>query len=601
MNAEQTERRPPRGPSTKSVLIIVGLLIGAVATGIMLGPAIRSAWHEIAHADEHAGEADGQWYACGMHPWVIQPGPGLCPICHMDLTPIDPAKLSGEIAIDPVMVQNIGVRVAPVEVGPLVKTIRTVGTVEMDPRLTRDVVVRTEGLIQKLYTNYEGAHVEHKQVLADFHSPEAVAAGYELAAALRSNDSVIRETAEQKLRILGVPDETIELIGRTGEVPQTFPIRSPIHGVLMMLGGHEGHWLEKGEDLAEIANHSKVWVIVSVYERDLPLIKLGQRATMSLAYTPGRVFEGKVTYIDPHVNEEARQARVRLEFDNPELLLKPGMFAEVQLKAQLADSATLIPRSAVIDTGTRRVVFVNLGEGRFEPRDVKLGLEPGDGTVQVLSGLKAEEQVVVSGQFLLDSEAKFREGLLKMVKGTMAVEPPKEARSELSALPPEAERHLAEALTAYFEISAGLADDDASNLTAPAKRIADQIGALRQVKLGDEHFWHKHGPSVQTVLERASTLADAKDLKQARIEFGHLSPAIEQLLQATGVPQSYGQKVDALVCGMAKDVPQKGLWLQSGSEVRNPYMGQRMLRCQSKRYTLPVTGDTAAPSQEEQS
>ena len=210
-----------------------------------------------------------------------------------------------------------------------------------------------------------------------------------------------------------------------------------------------------------IADLSKVWVLVTVYEYQLPYVKEGQDAVMTLPYVPGVKFEGKVVYVYPYLDKKTREAQVRLEFDNSDGLLKPGMYANVELRNTLAAVKTLVPRSAVIDTGARQVAFVSQGEGRFEPRNVETGVSTDDGNVEVLSGLKPGEMVVTSGQFLLDSEANTREALAKMVTGEPAAEQKAEEEQkgagELTALPELLAAELSKALDEYFVIQDALA------------------------------------------------------------------------------------------------------------------------------------------------
>lgn len=430
-----------------------------------------------------ASQAD-QWYTCGMDPQVLQKGPGNCPICGMKLTPVkktddasadstagpkerkvlywrssmDPAVVldrpgldsmgmelvpvyseesavpaSGAIRIEPATVQNMGIRTAQLVRGPLVRTIRTIGRVDYNEGLVTFINTKFEGWIEKLGVNETGQHVNRGQPLFDVYSPKLYSAQEEFLAAVRGQERVsgasdlvkqqardLLEAARTKLKYLDVPDEHVERLEETGEARKTLTIRSPAAGIVTEKNALEGMYIDAGMKLYTIADLSRIWVYVDIYEYQLPWISIGQTATMSLPYLPGRAYTGKVVYIYPYLDERSRVIKVRLEFENPSLELKPGMFANVVLEARLQDDALLIPREAYIDTGKRQVAFQYLGEGRFMPREIQVGVESEDGRVQVLYGLDVGDTVVTSGQFLLDAESKLKEAAAKMMQERQA-------------------------------------------------------------------------------------------------------------------------------------------------------------------------------------
>jgi membrane fusion protein, copper/silver efflux system len=388
-------------------------------------------WWESRHDHTEHVNADGTitYYTCGMHPWVILPKPGDCPICHMKLEPIDPAKFSGQVAVDPVVVQNMGVRTEVVTSGPLTSSIRTVGTIEYAEPLVRDINTKVGGWIEKLHVNSVGARVKAGDVLFEVYSPELYGAQEELLLASRNvqqnsgeTNRALLESARTRLSYFDVSDEQIEQILKDGKAAKTLAIRSPFDGVVVEKEALEGQKIEAGMRAYRLADLSKMWVMGTVYEYQLPFVREGQAATMSLPYIPGQTWEGKVIYVYPFLSEGTRQAKVRLEFDNSSGQLKQGMFANITLSSTLADDRVLAPRAAVIDTGKRKVAFVSLGEGKFEPREVQTGIEGEGGIIEVRQGLKPGERVVTSGQFLIDSEARIRESLAKMIKGEPAAE-----------------------------------------------------------------------------------------------------------------------------------------------------------------------------------
>lgn len=609
--------KPPRGVKWRTLLL--GLLAAAIvfAMGTLWGEAIVSgtqrAWRTVAGTDgggtDDAGaasEGDAQYWTCGMHPWVILPEPGLCPICHMDLTPLDPAKLTGEIAIDPVVVQNIGVRVAPVATGPLTKEIRTVGAVTYDEAAMRDVNTKISGWVEELYVDETGARVEQGQPLFELYSPELYQAQEEYLLALRGQSrltSGLLEGARTKLQFLDIGPEQIRDLEQRGSAKKTLTVASPHTGVVVDKNIHEGMKIAPGTRVYQIADLSAVWVIATVYEYQLPFIKVGQPAVMKLPFLTGITFEGKVAYIYPFLQEESRQVKVRLEFANPEGKLKPGMFATVRLESTLDQQAVLAPREAVISTGRRKVAFVSLGEGKFEPRDVQTGVETENGMIEIRDGLKPGEQVVTSGQFLLDSESKMRSALAKMVQGNMASEQVHAGAdmaeaTVLTDLPPAAAEGINKVLTAYTAIGDSLAADSVDGIDSAANRLDSSLDALFDVPLPDKPDYWRESPEAMAARGTSADLAGATDVDTARAIYASLSQALAGLLEETGVPISYGERVEALTCPMYPPKVGGALWLQPAGQARNPYMGSAMLRCVGDRQMLPVAGGKSQDGQE---
>jgi RND family efflux transporter MFP subunit len=619
MNQPQQSTRSGHGPSLTRVLTITALCLVMLTAGILLAGPVKRGIALLRDAVTSDGTAtQGQpggvtLYQSGMHPWIITTEPGNCPICGMKLEPIDPRKLTGELAIDPRITQSMGVRVEPVVTGPLVKTIRTVGTVDYDETRVRDVNTKVAGWIEKVHVDFEGTAVTRGDPLFDLYSPQLYVAQDQYLLALRNQAKLgenalpeiaadtrrMVESSRTQLELFDVPGPLLERIAETGLPQKTITFPSPHTGVVTVKHANEGMRLDPNMLVYRIADLSKVWVQVALYESDLPFVELGQKAVMTLPYIPGQPFEGQVIYRYPYLDEGTRQVRIRLEFDNEAGLLMPGMYANVELRGTLAAQTTLAPRSAVIDTGQRQVAFVSKGEGRFEPRDVMLGPQTGDGMVQVLDGLRPGEMVVTSGQFLLDSESKVREALAKMVKGKLAVEQQAEVAvagdAELQALPEAARAELAQAVEAYMAIGESLAQDQTDGVPAQARNVASAVDRLLLVDLPDApHFWHQHNEAA-TIRGKALELIEAKDIEAARLIYADLSIALSKLLRATGVPDSLGKQVHQLHCPMYREGQGGGIWLQAEGEVRNPFFGARMLRCFDKRSALPMAGGGEQP------
>lgn len=319
--------------------------------------------------------------------------------------------------------QLIGVKTVAASVKPLQKIIRTVGRIEYDERNLATINTKIEGWIERLYVNYTGKYVKKGEPLAEIYSPELVATQQEFLNVLKwarpgadkdnpigkllSRDAeAIIEAAKQRLRLWDINDAQIKKIEETGKPIRTLTIFSPASGYVVQKMALQGMRVMPGEKLFDVADLSTVWIVSDIYEYEVHLIKTGQTAKISLSYFPGREFSSTIDYVYPSLAGETRTAKVRFTIANPGGQLKPQMFTNVEVKINLGNKLA-IPESAVIDTGIRQIVYVDKGEGYFEPREVMLGLKA-EGMVEVLKGIKAGEKVASSGNFLINSEAQLK-------------------------------------------------------------------------------------------------------------------------------------------------------------------------------------------------
>ena len=299
--------------------------------------------------------------------------------------------------------------------GPLRRTLRTVGVVDFDETTLADVSTKFKGWIEELHVNSTGQQVHRGDPLFEIYSPELYSAQKEFLLALGQGGETFHSSAWTKLKFFDISDGQIEELQKTRQIKKTMRVNAPMDGVVVEKHVVKGQMVEAGEKLYRLADLALVWVQSQIYEQDLGFVRLGQEAVVSLSYLPDRKFRGRVTYIYPTVDEKTRTTQVRMEFHNPGFFLKPGMFATVEMNAEVAPSALLVPDSAVLRSGEKNTVFVALDAGRFEPREVNLGLRSDNDMYQVLGGLAEGERVVVSGQFLLDSESRLREAIQKML------------------------------------------------------------------------------------------------------------------------------------------------------------------------------------------
>jgi len=320
--------------------------------------------------------------------------------------------------------QLIGVKTVQAAIRPLNRVIRTVGRIEYDERKLATANTKIEGWIEKLHVDYTGRYVKKGEPLAEIYSPELVATQQEFLNILRwagqgqsvkdertamllvKDAQAMLDAAKERLRLWDISDEQIKKIETTGKPIRTLTIYSPVSGYVLQKMAVQGMRVMPGEKLFDVVDLSSVWVVSDIYEYELPLIKVGQTARISLSYFPGKEFSTRVDYVYPALAGETRTAKVRFTIPNPDGVLKPQMFTNVEIKINLGNRLT-VPAEAVIDTGVRQIVYVDKGEGYFEPREVTTGLKV-DELVEVTGGIKAGEKVASSANFLIDSEAQLK-------------------------------------------------------------------------------------------------------------------------------------------------------------------------------------------------
>jgi RND family efflux transporter MFP subunit len=383
-------------------------------------------------------------YTCPMHPEVTSDRPGQCPECGMDLVKQSSSAAGGKVSAEPppappaglapVHTEDdraamAGVRTVEAVSGTVATTVRAVGNVVPDETRIRHVTSKVGGWVEKLYVNAVGQTVKAGQPLLELYSPELLASQEEYLRARQSAEEFARSplpevrrggedlasSARRRLELFDVPADFLEQLDRTGKARRTIVFRAPFSGYVAEKTVLEGHKIEPGEDLMTITDLSRVWVSAQVYEAEAAAARVGRAATVTLPYDQALTLHGKVALVYPTINTETRTIQVRLEFANPGLALKPGMFVNVELERTRA-TGVVVPDAAVIDSGTRQVVFVETDPGHFEPREVRVGLR-NEGTAVLTSGLRTGEKVAAAANFLLDSESRLRGAISGKGKG----------------------------------------------------------------------------------------------------------------------------------------------------------------------------------------
>ncbi|NIO39381.1 MAG: efflux RND transporter periplasmic adaptor subunit [Burkholderiales bacterium] len=401
------------------------------------------------------GMASGYWFARGsgeappaassnsrqplfyrnpMNPSVTSPVPAKDSM-GMDYIPVyaednnEEKDAAGTVKVDPVVTQSIGIRTAAARRTSMTRTIRAVARVDFDEQAMARLHPKTDGWIEELRVDKTGETVEKDAILLSIYSPRLVSTQQEYLLALENLDALksspfddIRRGAEElavssreRLQFFDVPEHQIRELEQTREIQKNLHIHAPVAGTVISIGAREGQYVTPRTELYMIVDLSRVWVYADIYEYELPWVQVGDEVEMTLAGIPGRTFTGELDYIYPYAEARTRSIKVRLAFDNPDLLLKPEMFAEVVIKSDKLVDTIVIPSEAVIRSGKSNRVFVVRAPGKFEPVIVELGFQSA-GQVAVLAGVEEGDEVVISAQFLVDSESSLREAAVKMME-----------------------------------------------------------------------------------------------------------------------------------------------------------------------------------------
>lgn len=404
-------------------------------------------------AVEHAVKHTDPKYVCPMHPQIIRDEPGNCPLCGMDLVQVETGDGASEperkllyyrhphnptvtsdtpmkdemgmdfvpvyeetgvsVKISPSVVQNMGVRTAKVTRDRLWRRIDTVGYVDFDENRLTHIHLRTDGWIEKLTVKSEGERVKKGDVLFELYSPTLVNAQEEYLQAVSSRSKPLISASKGRLAALGVSQGQIDRLAKTRKVQQKLKVFAPQDGIVARLNVREGMFVKPATEVMMLADLSSVWLLAEVFESQADWVRLDAPAEVKLSYLPGRDWEGKVEYIYPSLDPKTRTLKVRLRFDNPDEALKPNMFADITIYGGAKRNVLVVPREALIRTGQQERLILDRGEGRFTPRVVRAGIEVGD-WIEIIEGVREGDSVVMSGQFLIDSEASLKASILRL-------------------------------------------------------------------------------------------------------------------------------------------------------------------------------------------
>ncbi len=396
-------------------LLIGGLFLGALLVGVRYEDAVVRAIQDLIPPPPPQGQV--LYWTSPHDPSVRSDRPGKDPM-GMDLVPVSAGQERRvPVTIAPQLEEQDYTSV-PVTEGPLARTIQTISTVTYAEPLIHDITLKVDAWLEKLAVDYQGQPVKKGDLLVEVYAPQLVASQQELISSLESLSRAVPSTradaeenvqlARQRLRYWDVSPDQIEAIERTRQVRKRIAFRSPTTGIVLTRRAVEGKYVAAGEMLYRLADLSRVWVYAYAYPDQIHCVYLGQKASLTVPDLPGRTFAGKVVYIYPYLEPTTRAVKVRLEFTNPDLLLKPDMFTNVALEPHRMGNGLSLPRQAVLDTGMRELVYVVTSTRTFQPREIRTGMELDGNRLEVLTGLRAGERVVLTPAFLLDSESRLR-------------------------------------------------------------------------------------------------------------------------------------------------------------------------------------------------
>ncbi len=555
------------------------------------------------------------WWDPMLSPPYISDKPGKSPM-GMDLVPVYEDEVAGsgsQVTIDPAVVQNMGVRVAMVTEGPLRRSVRLVGYLDEAQPNIRDINLRVSGWVRRLYASTEGQHVEAGDPLFDLYSPELQVSVEELIAARRAQGSLasdagqmaqstattLYDAAARKLELFGLERAQIDALAKLDEAPETVTFISPMTGHITEKPIVEGADVKTGDRVLRIVDHTTLWLDAQVFEKDLPFVQVGQEATAIVASRPNGAIRGEVIFIHPHVDPMTRAALVRLAIPNASLALKPGMYATVRTRSPIADRAVLAPREAIIDTGEKQMSFVALSVGKFEPRQVRMGLAGEDGMVQVLEGLAPGEAVVTSGQFLLDSESRLREAIQKYLnekQRSSAVPNGQPGRAPTAATraangadaapaaqgSPGRMQKVDAVVSAYLDISAALGAEQTNTTPIDASALVTAAHVLHGELLGTKD------ETLGVDIARAAEAMRGHPIDHQRELFKRLGEKVVGLVEVMPPSTALGDQVFVMECPMAP-----GIWIQRSDDLANPFYATEMKQCGSllRAVTTTVGGE----------
>ncbi len=624
----------------KKYLIAVGILIAGIVIGNIFSGGSSEASHEEGE-HEYVQDPETQLWTCSMHPQIKLEEPGNCPICGMELIPLEESNdtsesiASNEIVLTEEAIQMANIQTTVVVESEAVKEIRLLGRVKPDERRLFSQVSHIPGRIERLYVNFTGEKVYRGQKIVRIYSPELISAQKELFETIKSKDVYpqLYTASRNKLKLWKLSDAQIDAIEKSGNVQEQIDILSDHSGYVMKRNVELGDYITEGQTLFDIANLNTVWVMFEAYESDIPWIEINDKVTFTIQALPGKTFTGKVTYVDPFVTSSTRVAKVRVEVNNPNNKMLPEMYANGIIQADMSgiEDAIVIPKSAVLWTGKRAVVYVKVPHERtisFVYREIELGADMGEFYI-VEEGLQAGEVVATNGVFRIDASAQLigQKSMMNPEGGVVMTghnhggtdmggetksnmeddntidhskmdmdDTKKESGTDHSNMENDSDHtdmnqritttdafknQLEQVFNTYITLKDAFVVDDSSLASTSAKELLSAMKKVDMKQLSD-HEAHNHWMAIsKEILGSASSISEISEIEKQRGHFKHLSAHLSKGVKLFGV----NQLVYEQFCPMA-DKNKGAFWLSLKEEIKNPYMGSKMLTCGTTETTI---------------
>ena len=601
----------------KKYIIAAGILI----LGIILGNVFSGGSSETTHTEgehEYVQDPVTQLWTCSMHPQIKMEKPGNCPICGMELIPLEASDESSENIADDEIVMNeeayqlANIQTTVIEKASANKEIRLLGRVKPDERRLYSQVSHIPGRIERLYVNFTGEKVFAGQKIVRIYSPELISAQKELFEAIKSKDIYpqLYTASRNKLKLWKLSDKQIDAIEASGNVQEQIDILSDHSGYVMSRNVELGDYIMAGGNLFDIANLSTVWIMFEAYEADIPWIHINDKVSFNIQAIPGKTFEGKITYVDPFVSSNTRVAKVRVEVKNPSNKLLPEMYASgiIQAKMKGMENTIVIPKSAVLWTGKRAVVYVKVPHENtisFVYREVTLGQDMGE-FYSIVEGLEEGETVATNGVFRIDASAQLlgqksmmnpdggkpnlgHAGMdmggdsktdgedhskMDMSNTTTASETKHTDMNQRITTTDAFKSQLEQVFNAYIELKDAFVGDDNSVASASAETVLSAMKKVDMKQLSNNEA-HNHWMTIsKEITGSATSISEISDIAKQRSHFKHLSAHFSKAVKLFGV----NQKVYEQFCPMAEN-NEGAYWLSLNEPIKNPYLGAKMLTC----------------------
>lgn len=577
------------------ITAIIAIAIGLVAGYLIFGNKTNSVVPAENH--QHGGEAkltsvDEQIWTCSMHPQIKQNEPGDCPLCGMDLIPLeanssnDPLVL--EMTNEAVKLANIQTTIIGAEVEHAGKMIPLSGKVQTDERLASSQVAHVPGRIEKLFVTFTGEQVNKGQQIATIYSPDLITAQRELIESLKLvalNPGLV-EAARNKLRYWKIGNATIEAIEKSGTVQETFTVFADESGIVTNRRVAVGDYIKQGEPLFDLMNLQKVWVLFDAYEEDLASIKVGNTIEFTTPSIPNKTFKTRVTFIDPIINPNTRVTSIRTEVNNRGGILKPEMFVQGKLQKKPSHKSQLsIPKSAVLWTGVRSVVYVKVPDmtiPSFKFKEIEIGESLGK-NYQVLSGLESGEEVVTYGSFTIDAAAQLNNQASMMNRDVMekGADHTQHLPDYTESTPMEFKQQLVMVSDAYLLLKDAFVSTDSKLAVSTAQQVMEALSKVdMSLVKGDAHlYWMEQLTALQA---HSKKITELTDVEEQRKQFDFLSQALIKSIKVFGLSEStlYVQH-----CPMANN-NEGADWISKDEAVKNPFYGDKMLSCGVVKATI---------------